>query len=107
MGLFESDRLIADRTEFAEALQSLRRGHLLLRIGDSASGCVLDGTAVYHSFHTLKAYGLIDKYDNPKGFPGVEYFRISEEGQRFAQRVLDAPDAAAALSQRQLESFHG
>jgi hypothetical protein len=105
MVLFENDRLIADRTEFAEAMQSLRRGHLLLRIGDSASGCVLDGMAVYRSFHTMLAYGLISPYENPTGFPGVQYFRISDEGQRFAKRVLDSPDAAAALNQKQLEAL--
>jgi hypothetical protein len=105
MGLFENDRLIADRAEFAEAMRSLRNGHLLLRIGDSASGCVLDGMAVYQSFHTMLAYGLIAPYDNPNGFPGVQYFRISDEGQRFAQRVLDNPETASALSHKQLESI--
>lgn len=106
MGLFENDRLIADRAEFAEAMRSLRNGHLLLRIGDSASGCVLDGMAVYQSFHTMLSYGLIAPYENPSGFPGVQYFRISEEGQRFAQRVLDSPEAAGASKQKQVEALN-
>jgi hypothetical protein len=103
MGLFEDDRLIADRAEFAEALRALRRGHLLMRIGDSASGCVLDGTAVYQSFNTLQSYGLIEAYNNPSGFPGVQYFRISDEGEQFAQRVLGSATLAQSERSRQQE----
>lgn len=82
-------RIIPDRAEFIEALDSLRRGHVLVRTGDSALGCILDGAFVHHSFQTLLAYGLIAEYDNPFGFPGVEYYRITEQGRRFAARAWD------------------
>jgi hypothetical protein len=88
-------------------LKSLRRGHLLTQIGDSASGCVLDGMAVYHSFRTLLAYKLIKPCENPKGFPGVKYFCISDEGEAFAARIFDAPGAQASLNQAQVEKFSG
>jgi hypothetical protein len=107
MGLFEKDRLIADRAEFMEVLLRLRRGHLLTQIGDNALGCVLDGTTVYHSFHTLLAHKLIAPFDNPAGFPGVKYFRLSDEGEQFMQRVFDAPGARTAPSQRQMEALDG
>ena len=89
MGHTADDAIIADRAEFADALQCLNRGHMLVRVSDSASGCVLDGALVYHSFHTLRRYGLIDLFDNPEGFPGVEYYRITPQGREFAERVWE------------------
>ena len=39
--------IIADRGEFIDALQSLSQGHVLVRTGDAAGDCVLDGAIVY------------------------------------------------------------
>ncbi|MGE0312214.1 MAG: hypothetical protein AB7P21_11425 [Lautropia sp.] len=82
-----STRIIPDRAEFIDALNSLNRGHVLVRTSDHALGCILDGAFVHHSFRTLVDYRLIAPYDNPFGFPGVEYYRITERGRRFAARA--------------------
>jgi hypothetical protein len=82
-----SQPIIADRAEFAEALHRLRRGHVMVRAGESAWGCCLDGAPVHHSFGTLRDYGLIETFDNREGFPGIEYWRITERGREFADRV--------------------
>lgn len=87
MALFASDPIIVDRAEFAEVLNRLRAGHVLVRAGEDAHGCVVDGAPVYHSFDTLRNYGLIDRYENPKGFPGIEYYRLTPRGRPFAERV--------------------
>lgn len=87
MGIFSGNPIIADRAEFVEALRQLQRGHVLVRVGDGACSCIIDGALVFHSFATLKAYGLIDQFDNPGGFHGVEYYRLSEVGRSFAERA--------------------
>lgn len=84
---FDADPIIADRAEFAEALHRMRKGHVLVRTGDSSSGCVIDGAPVYHSFHTLKRYELITPFDNREGFPGVEYYKLTPAGRHFADKV--------------------
>ena len=90
MGLFNSKPIIADRAEFVEALQRLRRGHVLVKTGDGSCSCVLDGGILYHSFDTLERYGLIDEFENPRGFAGVRYFRITDDGRGFADRAWSA-----------------
>lgn len=90
MGLFRRQPIIADRAEFVEALQHLRRGHVLVKTGDGANSCVLDGGFVHHSFGTLHRYGLIQEFDNPRGFQGVHYFRITPSGRDFADRTWTA-----------------
>ncbi len=80
-------RIIPDRAEFVDVLNSLNRGHVLVRTSSHALGCILDGAFVHHSFPTLAEYDLIAPYDNPFGFPGVEYYRITERGRRFATRA--------------------
>lgn len=87
MGLFSSTPIIADRAEFVEALQRLRRGHVLVKTGDGANSCMLDGALVHHSFETLHRYRLIDEFDNPQGFEGVRYFRLTPAGRDFADRT--------------------
>ena len=84
-----SSSILADRAEFVESLQRLRNGHVLVRTGDNSCGCVLDGAIVYRSFPPLVQYGLIDEFDNPAGFPGVQYFRITPRGRDFAQRAWE------------------
>jgi hypothetical protein len=83
----ESSPIIADRAEFVDALNLLRRGHVLVRASESTGSCVLDGGVVYHSFPTLERYGLIDEFDNPQGFEFASYYRISERGRQFADLV--------------------
>ena len=90
MGLFSRTPIIADRAEFVEALQRLRRGHVLVKAGDGANSCMLDGALVHHSFETLQRYRLIDEFDNPQGFKGVRYFRLTAAGREFADRTWQA-----------------
>jgi hypothetical protein len=80
-------QIIADRAEFAESLRSLRRGHVMVRMSEGVFGCCIDGAPVYHSFDTLRDYGLVEAFDNRFGFPGIEYWRITERGREFADRV--------------------
>ena len=70
----EDRTIIPHRGEFVDALRLLRKGHVLVRTSEAAGGCVLDGGIVYHSYPTLKRYGLIDEFDNPHGFPNASYW---------------------------------
>ena len=47
-----ANHIIADRAEFIDALAALRRGHVLVRTGDSSVGCVLAGAFVHNVFPT-------------------------------------------------------
>jgi hypothetical protein len=80
-------RIITHRGEFIDALRLLRDGHVLVRAGDGVFSCVLDGAVMHHSYSTLCDYGLIDEFDNPFGFAGLHYYRISERGREFADRA--------------------
>jgi hypothetical protein len=82
--------IIPDRAEFVDALRLLKRGHVLVRTSEAAGGCVLDGAIVYHSYPTLKQYGLIDEFDNPHGFPNASYYRLTPRGRDFAERAVQA-----------------
>lgn len=79
--------IIADRAEFVDVLRLLHKGHVLVQASDCAGGSVVDGAVVYHSTPTLLRYGLIDSFDNPQGFPGVRYYRITSRGREFATRA--------------------
>ena len=79
--------LIPDRAEFIDALHLLQRGHLMVNLGDGANTKAIGGGIVHHSADTLLQYGLVDEVDNPDGFPGVRYYRISPRGRAFADRA--------------------
>ena len=83
----EARTLIADRGEFVDALQLLRKGHVLVRVSDQAGGCVLDGGTLYRSYEPLKQLGLIDEFHNPDGFPSASYYRLTPRGREFAERA--------------------
>jgi hypothetical protein len=82
-------RIIADRGEFIDALQVLRKGRVLVRVSDFSGGCTLDGAPLYSAHRTLIDYGLIREFDNPLGFGGVRYYRLSERGRDFAERACE------------------
>jgi hypothetical protein len=82
--------IIPDRAEFVDALRSLRKGHVLIRVHDASGGCLLDGAAVYRSFQTLLDYGLIREFQNRDGFPNVRYYRITASGREFAERACQS-----------------
>jgi hypothetical protein len=83
------DPIIVDRAEFVDALCQLLRGHVLVRVGVAPTGCLLDGAPLRRSFGTLLQFGLIAPFDNPAGFPGVDYYRITDQGRWFARRALE------------------
>jgi hypothetical protein len=86
-GIQDCQPIIADRAEFAEALHRLRRGHVMVRTGEGSLSCCIDGAPVHHSFRTLRDYGLIETFENRFGFAGIEYWRITDSGRDFADRV--------------------
>jgi hypothetical protein len=75
---------IANTTEFVETLERLSRGYLLARLDDAVGTCVLDGAFVHTSFDTLVECGLIDEFDNPRGFAGIHYYQLTERGRELA-----------------------
>jgi hypothetical protein len=85
-----SRRLIPDRGEFIDALRALRRGHILVRISDLSGGTCINGVPLFHSFDTLREWGLIDEFHNPQGFKHAHYYRLSESGTAFAERAIAA-----------------
>ncbi len=87
-GVAGTDPIIPDRGEFIDVLAALRRGSVMVRLGDHPGGCVVDGGVVYRSAPALLRYGLVQRWDNPEGFPAVEYYRLSPEGRAFADRAL-------------------
>ena len=80
--------IIADRAEFIDALNQLLRGHVLIRVNETSWGCRLNGAPLQRSFGVLQRFGLIAQYDNPRGFNGVEYYRVTERGRQFGRRAL-------------------
>ena len=84
-----ADTIIADRAEFIDALRQLRRGRVLVRAKDTDSRCLLDGSFVYTAYQPLARYRLIDKFENPQGFPNVHYYRLSQRGREFADRACE------------------
>lgn len=83
-------RIIPDRAEFVDALRLLRRGHVLVRTGEGAGSCVLDGAIIWHSVPTLLRFGLIDEFDNPHGFVSARYYRLTPRGREFADKACAA-----------------
>lgn len=84
-----SERIIPDRGEFIDALSALRRGGVMVRLGNHPAACWIDGGPVWHVAPTLLRYGLVQRWHNPEGFEGAEYYRLSREGRDFADRALD------------------
>lgn len=83
-------RIITDRGEFIDALRALRRGRVLVQVGEFAGGCRLDGAPLYSAHRTLIDYRLVDEFDNPDGFPSVRYYRLNDRGREFAERACEA-----------------
>jgi hypothetical protein len=86
-GMSTARWIIADRGEFVDALRALRRGRMLVHVSDLSGGCMLDGAPLFSAHRTLLDYGLVREVDNPQGFAGVRYYRLSERGREFAERA--------------------
>jgi hypothetical protein len=85
-----ASRVIVDRGEFIDALRALRRGRVMVRVGEPSGGCLLDGAPLYSAHRTLLRYQLVEEYDNPQGFPSVRYYRLTQRGRDFAERACEA-----------------
>lgn len=81
---------IPDRGEFIDALRALRNGRVLVQGGVGSNAYVLDGALVHTAHRPLLQYGLVREYDNPRGFAGARYYRLSERGRDFADRAVEA-----------------
>jgi len=79
--------IIPDRAEFIDALELLRRGHVLVKTDDEGR-CALNGCIVYASYEPLAQYGLIDEFDNPQGRCQLHYYRLTPRGREFAERAV-------------------
>lgn len=79
--------IIADRAEFVDVLDLMRRGYLLVQNGDGDDCCLLSGARVVHSMPTLRAYGLIDPVRLPGQRPRTQCYRLSSRGHHFAERA--------------------
>jgi hypothetical protein len=86
----DTNPIIADRAEFVDALDLLRKGHVLVRVSAGSGGCVLDGGIVYRAYEPLLQYGLIDEFKNPQGFENASYYRLTPRGRDFAERACQA-----------------
>jgi hypothetical protein len=81
--------------EFIDALAALRRGRVVVVMDAEARVCVLDGSPLLWSFRVLSDYGLIAEFDNPDGFAGLRYYRMTDDGLSFSERALAAWQARA------------
>lgn len=89
--------ILTSRSEFIDALAALRRGNVIVRPAADSDIYVLDGVRVLWSFKSLMHYGLITEFDNPVGFAGARYYRITETGRHFADEALAAWQARPLL----------
>lgn len=78
--------MVADRYELFYALKLLRRGYTLARFRESPR-CAIAGGLLYWSFPDLERYALIQPVENPDGFEGMEYYRITPAGFEFEARL--------------------
>jgi hypothetical protein len=53
------------------------------------TACVLDGAPVCSAHRPLLRCGLASEFDNPRGFPSVRYYQLSERGRDFAECACD------------------
>jgi DNA-binding PadR family transcriptional regulator len=83
--------VIADRGEFIDVLNLLRKGRLLVRSDHDTGRCLIEGGVVYTAYDTLAAYGLIEELPPPPGrdcfAPHLHWYRLSPRGQDFAERA--------------------
>ncbi|MFN9194802.1 MAG: hypothetical protein ACK5V2_13965 [Pseudomonadota bacterium] len=82
--------LIPDRCEFIDALRALRNGRVLVQGGEGSNSFVLDGALLHTAHRPLVHYGLVHEFDNPAGFRGARYYRLSANGREFADRADEA-----------------
>lgn len=87
--------IILNLSEFIDALAALRRGNVIVVMDAETRSCMLDGARLMSAFRPLHDYGLVAEYDNPAGFPGLRYFRMTDTGKFFADNALAVWQARA------------
>ena len=100
-----STTIITSRGEFIDALAALRRGNVIVLLDDGSSTCVLDGARLMWSFPSLIAYGLVAEFQNPRGFEGARYFRLTAAGRQFADNALATWQARPLLERLAIRLF--
>lgn len=106
-GIKRGTKLHAATTgEFVDALRWLSRGHIMVSLDTGLGMTLLDGARLYTAGPVLIQYGIVAKFDNPQGFPGAEYYKISQPGRHFANRTLKAWDKAPLLRRIWLRFAH-
>ena len=83
--------VIADRGEFIDVLNLLRRGRLLVRSDQDPDRSLIEGGVVYSAHEALAAYGLIEELPAPPDRelygPHLHWYRLSPRGRDFAERA--------------------
>ena len=87
--------IILHLSEFIDALDALHQGQVIVVLDAEMRSCVLDGVQLLCAFQPLLDYGLVAEFDNPAGFPGLRYYRMTEVGTAFADKALAAWRARA------------
>lgn len=82
--------IILSRGEFIDALAALCRGNVIVLLNDGSDACMLDGARLLWSFPSLIDYGLVAEFENPQGFRGARYYRMTAVGRQFAENALAA-----------------
>lgn len=76
------------RAEFIDVMHSLLRGNTLVVADIGSTNAVIDGNIIYHTLPTLTRYDLVEEFDNPVGFRGVTYMKLTVKGRAFAERAV-------------------
>jgi len=97
--------VITSRGEFIDALAALRRGGVLVRLDDGSDESLLDGVRLMWSFPDLMRHGLIAEFDNPHGFAGARYYRMTPVGRDFADEAIAAWRARPLLERLAIRLF--
>lgn len=83
--------VIADRGEFIDVLNLLRKGRLLARSDRPPERWLIEGGIVQHAHETLVGYQLIEELPPPAGgdvhAPHLHWYRLTPRGHEFAQRA--------------------
>jgi len=82
---------IADRGEFIDTLQRLRRGQVLVHADDEDDErCIVEGQMLYAVWRPLSRFGLLDELPRHPRDGRMHCYRLSPRGRDFADRSIAA-----------------
>ena len=86
-----ANRIIADRAEFIDALEMLRRGRVLVHADDAGDErCLIDGHVLYTAFKPLCDFALIDEVHPEADVGRMHCYRLTPRGRDFAERACES-----------------